>query len=691
MKKLYNLGYFEREKETNDPDQVIRNFSSYELSDIEKSLLAKGLNFSIPPKQLNFADYLTPFETLFKDVKNSKTVSQQNLSLLKLDLKKLAYGSFNRYNFLKELNLSKPEYDALKKLSSNKDIVIQKSDKGNSVVVIDRADYLARMQDLVSDTSKFEKVKVKEGKDYNFMIKESTNVDKILKSLLGLNDDERKKLSPNGPNPARLYGLPKIHKPLVDGLPKFRPIISQIGSPTYKIAKYLLGFIQPFTTNDYTVKDTFHFVSMLDGKDHRLIMASLDVESLFTNIPLDETIDIVVKKVFHQKSQLNGLSRNDFKSLLTLCTKGTVFYYNGNYYRQRDGVAMGSPLGPALANAFLCHHESTWIDECPLAYAPVFFARYVDDIFVLLRSKEHTARLAEYLSSMHPNIRFTYEEERDNVLPFLDVNVYRDADRFSSTVHRKVTFSGVYTNFDSFMPDTYKRGLVSTLLHRAFQITSSYRSLHEEVEKLKKIFAKNGYPSKFVDKCIFHFFNKIYEKRTSVDNAEPKNEFMIVLPFLGSMSWKTKSTLIRSLREFVPSYKLKIVFKSSKRLSSYFHFKDSFPKSLMSGVIYKYTCAVCNHCYIGSTKRFFEKRLEEHLHISALTGKRLHGLQVFAPMQHIRSDNCEASSMSRDDFTIIGKDDNPYVLTVKESIFISTSKPRLNNNQLSVPLSLFVP
>ncbi len=611
--------------------------------------------------------------------------------MLKLDFKKLAYGSFNRYNFLKELNLSKPEYDALKTLSSNKDIVIQKSDKGNSVVVIDRTDYLARMQDLVSDTSKFEKVKVKEGKDYNFMIKESANVDKILKSLLGLNDDERKKLSPNGPNPARLYGLPKIHKPLVDGLPKFRPIISQIGSPTYKIAKYLLGFIQPFTTNDYTVKDTFHFVSMLDGKDHRLIMASLDVESLFTNIPLDETIDIVVKKVFHQKSQLNGLSRNDFKSLLTLCTKGTVFYYNGNYYRQRDGVAMGSPLGPALANAFLCHHESTWIDECPLAYAPVFFARYVDDIFVLLRSKDHTARLAEYLSSMHANIRFTYEEERDNVLPFLDVNVYRDADRFSSTVHRKVTFSGVYTNFDSFMPDTYKRGLVSTLLHRAFQITSSYKSLHEEVEKLKKIFTKNGYPSKFVDKCIFHFFNKIYEKRTSVDNAEPKNEFMIVLPFLGSMSWRTKSTLIRSLREFVPSYKLKIVFKSSKRLSSYFHFKDSFPKSLMSGVIYKYTCAVCNHCYIGSTKRFFEKRLEEHLHISALTGKRLHGLQVFAPMQHIRSDNCEASSMSRDDFTIIGKDDNPYVLTVKESIFISTSKPRLNNNQLSVPLSLFVP
>ena len=688
MKKLYNLGYFEREKETNDPDQVIRNFSSYELSDIEKSLLAKGLNFSVPPKQLNFADYATPFEMLFKDVMNSK-LAAQNLSLLKLDLKKLAFGSFKRYNFLKELNLSKPEYDALKKLASNKDLVIQKSDKGNSVVVIDRADYLARMQEIVSDTSKFEKVRVKEDKDYNFMVKENKNVDKILKSLLGLTDEERNKLSQNGPNPARLYGLPKIHKPLVDGLPKFRPIISQIGSPTYRIAKYLLSFIAPFTTNEYTVKDTFHFVSLLDGKDHRLVMASLDVESLFTNIPLDETIEIVTNKVFHQKSQVKGLSRHDFKSLLSLCTKGTVFYYNGNYYRQRDGVAMGSPLGPALANAFLCHHEATWIDECPLSYAPVFFARYVDDIFVLLRSKEHTARLAEYLSSMHANIRFTYEEESDNVLPFLDVNVYRDADKFASTVHRKVTFSGVYTNFNSFMPDTYKRGLVSTLLHRAFQITSSYISLHEEIERLKIIFAKNGYPSKFVDKCIFHFFNKIYNKRPAAEDPEPKKEFVLVLPFLGSISWKTKSTLIRSFREFVPSSKLKVVFKSSKRLSSYFKFKDSFPKSLTSGVIYSYKCAVCNHCYIGSTKRFFEKRLEEHLHISALTGNRLQGLQVFTPMQHMRSDKCSSSTMSRDEFTIIGRDENPYLLTVKESIFISTLKPQLNNNQMSVPLSLF--
>ena len=213
---------------------------------------------------------------------------------------------------------------------------------------------------------------------------------------------KNEKLSPDGPNPARLYGLPKIHKPPIDGLPKYRPIISQIGSPTYQIAKFLLGFVQPFTTNEFTVKDSFHFVSILEGKDHRLIMASLDVESLFTNIPLAETITIVTEKVFEKKRKVNGISRGDFRRLLEITTAGTVFYFDGQYYKQKDGVAMGSPLGPALANAFLAHHETVWLEECPLSFAPIFFARYVDDIFVLMRSNEHVAKLAEYLSSKHP-------------------------------------------------------------------------------------------------------------------------------------------------------------------------------------------------------------------------------------------------------------------------------------------------
>ena len=690
-KKLYKLGYFERDKDVNDPDQVIHNFSSYTLSDDEKSLLAKGLNFALPPRKLNFADYMTPFEFLYKSVKDSD-VTRHDLDILKVDLKKTAFSSFKRYNFLKELNLSHPEFQALKNLKSNRDIVIHKSDKGNSVVIVNRDDYLKRLSDMVADESKFEKVAVKQDKDYNFMTNEKKGVDKFLSELVNkksIDETVRSKLSPDGPRPARLYGSPKIHKPPVNGLPKYRPIISQIGSTTYNIAKFLLPFLEPFTTNEYTVRDTFHFVSMLDDKDHHLVMASLDVDSLFTNIPLDETIHIVTEKVFHKKRKVNGLSKPDFKKLLTLSTKGNVFYFNGTYYRQRDGVAMGSPLGPALANAFLCHHEADWLDDCPLSFAPVFYARYVDDIFVLLKSLGDVERLATYLSAKHVNIKFTFEIERDGVLPFLDVNVFRDANGFSTTVHRKDTFSGVFTNFNAFLPDIYKKGLISTLLYRAYMINSSYHSLHVEIEELRKIFRRNAYPNSFFDKCVLRFFNKVYDKSLPVHTV-PKKEVVMILPFLGSTSWTVKKELTRAFRQILPFCKLKLVFKTSNRLSSFFTFKDKLPAALDSHVIYKYTCANCNVSYVGCTKRYWEKRLEEHTHVSGLTGKPLTGVQIYAPLQHVREAKCGSSAkVYREDFEFIGRDNNSYILQVKESILIYKLKPKLNGAQTSVPLYLF--
>ena len=347
---------------------------------------------------------------------------------------------------------------------------------------------------------------------------------------------------------------------------------------------------------------------------------------------------------------------------------------------------MGSPLGPALANAFLAHHETVWLEECPLSFAPIFFARYVDDIFLLIRSNDHITKLAEYFSSKHPNIRFTFELEKDNTLPFLDVNIFRDASKFSTSVHRKMTFSGVYTHFRSFMLDTYKRGLVSTLLYRSYMINSSYISLHDEIEKLKIIFSKNGYPTKFVDRCISVFFNKLFEKK-EIFHTVPKLDLMVVLPFLGSTSWKVKNELIKTFKNNVPFCSLKIVFKSGKRLSSFFPFKDRFPESLMSGVIYQYTCAKCKLSYVGCTKRFWETRLQEHTHVSALTGKPLHGLQLFAPMQHSRA-GCH-ERVKREDFKIIGHEKDRFLLQLKESLIISSERTQLNGNIASVPLHLF--
>ena len=165
---------------------------------------------------------------------SSNFIMSSNLDIIKVALKEYAYSSFKKYNFLKKLNLSRDEYNALKNLSSLKNIIIQKSDKENSVVVMNRDDYINWMETLISDQAKFQKLLVSENKDYNFMVKEKKLVDNILDTLHEKNvitRDIKTIFATDGSSPARLYGLPKIHEALVDGLPNYRPIISQNSSP----------------------------------------------------------------------------------------------------------------------------------------------------------------------------------------------------------------------------------------------------------------------------------------------------------------------------------------------------------------------------------------------------------------------------------------------------------------------------
>ena len=129
----------------------------------------------------------------------------------------------------------------------------------------------------------------------------------------------------------------------------------------------------------------------------------------------------------------------------------------------RLGVAMGSLLGPALANIFMCSFESKWFRDCPNDLKPVFYRRYIDDIFVLFSTPDHADKFREYLPSKHPNINFFIEKEEDYRLPFLDIKIFRENDKFATSVYRKKTFSGVYSNFKSFIPKTCKIGLIKSL------------------------------------------------------------------------------------------------------------------------------------------------------------------------------------------------------------------------------------
>ena len=172
-----------------------------------------------------------------------ENLQTENMEVFKTKLKLSALSSFDTYRELHTRrqgipeNLTKNEFEALKSLSARENLVIQKSDKGNSIVLLDRDVYNSSVENLLSDTTKFREVVIPENK----RLLELEKIEKRVRACLSKLENKGKleksmveMLKPIGSKPGVLYGLPKIHKDLVNGAPKFRPILSSIGTATYK-------------------------------------------------------------------------------------------------------------------------------------------------------------------------------------------------------------------------------------------------------------------------------------------------------------------------------------------------------------------------------------------------------------------------------------------------------------------------
>ena len=155
---------------------------------------------------------------------------------------------------------------------------------------------------ILNDSSKFQKLSIDQNKVLKHIVHMENRILDILKKLKNkkvISEKKYEDLYPFGSSPGILYGRAKIHKPVKDGIPSFRPNLSAIGTPTYKLSKCFVPLLTPLTLNEYRIKDSFSFAEELLNYDSNLIMASFDVESLFNNIPLQETIDLCVKLLFN--------------------------------------------------------------------------------------------------------------------------------------------------------------------------------------------------------------------------------------------------------------------------------------------------------------------------------------------------------------------------------------------------------
>ena len=261
---------------------------------------------------------------------------------------------------------------------------------------------------------------------------------------------EYNKVYPTGSNAGKLYGTAKIHKlpesGTVDQLP-LRPIVSNIGTASYYLAKHLAKILAPLSKSEYTVQNTKDFVNFIKPQkipsNHQLI--SFDVVSLFTNVPIDATIDIIIRRIYEFKEIDTRITKNEMRELILLCTKNVHFMFNGETFTQVDGVAMGSPLAPILANIFIVELERNLI---PILKDHLScWKRNVDDTICFIKngSVEH---ILSTLNNFHSSIKFTYETESGSKLSFLDVQLIHTGDNIETCVFRTPTNTDIYIHWN---------------------------------------------------------------------------------------------------------------------------------------------------------------------------------------------------------------------------------------------------
>ena len=472
------------------------NLSSFHIDEETINILQMGLNCHLKSK-FKHNNKLIEIEKLYNSINNhvsNDKIEIDNIDYFKTKLKH--FGIQNKRDFSKDV-LSKDEYKKLKTLTQNKELTIRKADKSNTIVIVDTSTYLQKIDHILSDASKFKKLNKNPVQKLKNDLNKTITAINAVKNNLGFS-----KLIGNY-NAGYIYANPKTHKNQTN--PPYRPIISQIGTPTYEIAKNINRIIAPYLDKQYMVESSYDLINILKTINTNYKLASIDVENLFTNVPVHQTTDIIINRVFHHPSMPppKNLSPNILKDLLITCTTKTPFTTPDNkIYQQIDGVSMGSPLGPVYANFYMSHIENMIIpnlDEPPLTYM-----RYVDDTLLLVKNyKQLDMMIASFKNNSVLN--FTSEIEKDNQINFLDINIKKKNNKFSTSVFKKPTSSDDYINFKGCCPEQYKIGVIKTLLHRAYHLSSDYFLLHNEINGIKQALINNHFPIQLIDRTIKNF------------------------------------------------------------------------------------------------------------------------------------------------------------------------------------------
>ena len=178
---------------------------------------------------------------------------------------------------------------------------------------------------------------------------------------------------------------------------------------------------------------------------------SYDVKALFTSVPIQPAINIIITKLLEEDKELQqrtSLSVNHITCLLESCLKTTYFTFQGRYCGQQGGATMGSSISPTVANLYMEDFEVKAINSSP--QPPYIWERFVNDTFTIIKSTQKRSFL-DHLNSIDHHIQFSSEDSRsDGSMPFVDILITPQEDGgLNTTVYRKPTHTDLYLQWDS--------------------------------------------------------------------------------------------------------------------------------------------------------------------------------------------------------------------------------------------------
>ena len=386
---------------------------------------------------------------------------------------------------------------------------------------------------------------------------------------------------------------------------------------------------------------------------------------MLDDLKLQEVVlDFNIGKPWYETA--DHLDREDVMHLLKLVLNNCVFSFQGKFYKQLHGAAMGSPCSPVVANIYMEYFEKRALGpELPTSFTINTWLRYVDDVLTIIKKGTRDA-LLNYLNSKDVNIKFTIEPPNtQGAIPFLDTFPRPSGTnlKITTSVYRKPTHMDRYLDFNSNHPKTAKCAVVRASTDRAKNICSTPELLAEEMDHLSKILRYNNYPQWMINK---QGRNDSRTDTGSLIDPETGNEVKKSI-FISAPYFPGLSESFKQLFKYSP---VQVCFKGQNTIKSLLmHPKDKIDPSLKKDVVYQWSCSKtnCKSSYIGETSRSLSERVKEH-------SKERNS----AIYQHCTTTGHPLPTL--DHFKVIDQEKSQIACEAKEAIHIRTRDPELNRN-----------